>query len=221
MLRTVGFQRWRELLFLHWPMPPGKLRPRVPSALELDLFEGAAWVTLIPFAIVESRPLGFPGVLADRFLEANLRTYVRGPGGEPGIYFWSLEASSLLAVVGARLLYGLPYFPARMSMRRAGPRVEYASRRRLGGSAELRLGWTVAKVFGAARPGTLDHFLIERYALYAARMRGVYRARVRHPPYPLHRASIDHLSETLRAAAGIPTPEESSPGSPPGGPGAS
>ena len=113
MQRAVGFQRWRNLLFLHWAMPPG-IRPLVPAALELDLFEGAAWVTLIPFEIVESRPRGFPGALADRFLEVNLRTYVRGPGGEPGIYFWSLEASSLLAVVGARLLYGLPYFPARM-----------------------------------------------------------------------------------------------------------
>jgi uncharacterized protein YqjF (DUF2071 family) len=138
----------------------------------------------------------------------NLRTYVRGPDGEPGIYFWSLEASSLLAVIGARLLYALPYFPARMSMRRAGTRVEYASRRRLGGSAELRLGWTVAEATGTARPGTLDHFLIERYALYAARMRGIYRARVRHPHYPLHRASIDHLSETLLAAAGIAAPTE-------------
>jgi len=93
MPRAVGFQRWRELLFLHWPMPPGALRALVPAALELDLFEGTAWVTLIPFEIVESRPFGFPGALADRFLEVNLRTYVRGPDGEPGIYFWSLEAS--------------------------------------------------------------------------------------------------------------------------------
>jgi uncharacterized protein YqjF (DUF2071 family) len=207
-MTPLGFQRWRELLFLHWPMPPGALRPLVPPALELDLFEGVAWMTLIPFEILESRPRGLPGALASRFLEVNLRTYVRGPDGEPGIYFWSLEASSLLAVVGARLVYGLPYFPARMSMRRVGARVEYASRRWLGGSAELRLAWTVAEAIGAARPGTLDHFLIERYALYAARMRGVYRARVRHPPYPLHRASIDHLSETLVAAAGIAAPTE-------------
>jgi hypothetical protein len=95
-----------------------------------------------------------------------------------------------------------------MSMRRAGARVEYASRRWLGGSAELRLGWTVAEAIGDARPGTLDHFLIERYALHAARMRGLSRARVRHPPYPLHRASIDYLSETLLAAAGIAAPAE-------------
>ena len=125
-----------------------------------------------------------------------------GPDGEAGIYFWSLEASSLLAVVGARLVYGLPYFPARMSMRRAGARVEYTSRRWLGQPAELRLGWTVAEAIGAARPGTLDHFLIERYALYAPRMRGLFPRRVRHPLYPLHRASIDHLSETLRGGGG-------------------
>ena len=113
----------------------------------------------------------------DRFLEVNLRTYVRGPDGEPGIYFWSLEASSLLAVVGARLVYGLPYFPARMSMRRAGARVEYTSRRWLGRSAELRLGWTVAEAIGVARPGTLDHFLIERYrALRGPHARPLSRA---------------------------------------------
>ena len=93
-------------------------------------------------------------------------------------------------------------------MRRAGTRVEYTSRRRLGGPAELALGWTVGEAIGTARPGTLDHFLIERYVLYAARTRGLYRARVRHPPYPLRRASIDHLTETLRAAAGIAAPTE-------------
>src|SRR5687768_15285824 len=185
---AIGFQRWRDLLFLHWPMPPGSIRALVPPALELDLFEGGSWVTLIPFEVAESRPVGIPGALADRFLEVNLRTYVRGPDGEPGIYFWSLEASSLLAVTGARLLYGLPYFPAHMSMRRAGARVEYSSRRRFGGAAELKLGWAAGDAIGNARPGTLDHFLIERYALYAPRMHGLYRARVRHMPYPLHGA---------------------------------
>jgi hypothetical protein len=110
--RPVGHQRWRNLLFLHWPMPLEALRPLVPRELEIDLFTGQAYVSLIPFLIDESRPVGVPRALATRLLETNLRTYVRAEDGEAGIYFFSLDASSLLAVAAARLLYGLPYFPA-------------------------------------------------------------------------------------------------------------
>src|SRR5262245_33958691 len=100
--RPVGQQRWRDLLFLHRPVPPEALRPRVPPGLIIDTYAGEAWVTLIPFAILGSRTAGTPHALAMDFLEVNLRTYVRGPDGEPGIYFFSLEASSWLAVAGAR-----------------------------------------------------------------------------------------------------------------------
>jgi uncharacterized protein YqjF (DUF2071 family) len=206
--RPVGRQRWRDLLFLHWPVPPGSLRRLVPAGLELDLYAGQAWITVIPFLIAESRPAGWPSAFASRLLETNLRTYVRGPDGEPGIYFWSLDASSLLAVLGARLFYGLPYFPAAMSMRADGARVDYASRRRLRGSAQLIVAWRVGEPIGFAAPDTRDHFLIERYALYVARWGRVYRARVRHPPYPLHRAHVDALTESLLSAAGLPKPAE-------------
>jgi uncharacterized protein len=180
----------------------------VPAGLDLDLFAGQAWITLIPFLIAESRPAGVPSLLAMRLLETNLRTYVRGPDGEPGIYFWSLDASSLLAVLAARLLYGLPYFPAAMSMRRDGARVDYASRRRLGKPARLEVTWTVGEPIGRAASGTREHFLIERYTLYAARGSRIHRARVRHRPYPLHRARVDTLTESLVSAAGLAAPEE-------------
>ena len=127
--RPAGYQRWRDLLFLHWPMPRDVIRPLLPNGLEIDSLAGQAYVSLIPFVIAESRPARVPRALAARFLETNLRTYVRAPDGEPGIYFFSLEASSLLAVAAARLLYGLPYFPAAMSMRRDGADVEYVSHR--------------------------------------------------------------------------------------------
>ena len=132
-MTALGFQRWRELLFLHWPMPPGALRPLVPPALELDLFEGVAWVTLIPFEILESRPRGLPGALASRFLEENLRTNVRGPDGEPGIYFWSLEASSLLAVVERGSCTGCPI--SRLECR-CGTPARASSTLRAGGSGD-------------------------------------------------------------------------------------
>src|SRR5262245_28328991 len=152
--RPIFHQRWRDLLFLHWPLSAGGLRPRMPAGLELDLFEGHAWLTLIPFVIAESRPTGLPSALASRLLEVNLRTYVRGPDGEPGIYFWSLDASSVAAVAGARLFYGLPYYLASMSMKNHGSRVEYTSRRRLGRPAALDVTWSVGERTGVAAGGT-------------------------------------------------------------------
>jgi uncharacterized protein len=207
--RPVGYQRWRDLLFVHWPVPPETLRPLVPSALELDLFAGRAYVTLIPFLIAESRPVGVPRALAVRLLETNLRTYVRAADGQPGIYFFSLDASSLLAVAAARVFYGLPYFPAAMSMRRESARVVYASRRRGARGARLEVAWSIGATLGSAAAGTRDHFLVERYALFVARRGGLYRARVRHRPYPLCHVVVEHLSETLLRAAGLPAPVES------------
>ena len=199
-------QRWRDLLFVHWPVPAERVRPLVPAALALDQHEERVWVTLIPFFIAESRPSWVPSALANAFLETNLRTYVRGPDGEPGIYFFSLEAASPIAVAGARLGFGLPYFLAAMSRQVSGDRIAYASRRRLGPPAQLAVTWTVGAPTGTAAPGR-EHFLIERYTLYVERRAGLFRGRVRHAPYPLRRATIETLSETLLAAAGLPAPD--------------
>ena len=206
--RPAGYQRWRDLLFLHWPVPRDVIRPLLPNGLEIDSLAGQAYVSLIPFVIAESRPARVPRALAARFLETNLRTYVRAPDGEPGIYFFSLEASSLLAVAAARLLYGLPYFPAAMSMRRDGADVEYVSHRRGARDALVEVTWSIGDAMDAAVAGTRDHFLIERYNLYVARRGGLYRGRVRHPPYPLRRAAAKRLRQTVLSAAGLPTPTD-------------
>jgi uncharacterized protein YqjF (DUF2071 family) len=200
-------QRWRDLLFVHWPVPEERVRPLVPAALTLDRYEGQLWVTLIPFLIAESRPAWMPPALASVFLETNLRTYVRGPDGEPGIYFFSLEAASVIAVAGARLGFGLPYFLAAMSRHVADDRIVYASRRRHGPPAELAVTWTVGEPTGTAAPGGREHFLIERYTLYVDRRAGLFRGRVRHAPYPLRRATIESLSQSLLAAGGLPAPD--------------
>ena len=200
-------QRWRDLLFAHWPTAVERVRPLVPAGLAIDRHDGHAWVTLLPFLIAESRPAWMPPALASAFLETNLRTYVRGPDGEPGIYFFSLEAASLVAVAGARVGFGLPYFPAAMHRQVSGDRIVYASRRRLGPPADLRVTWTVGEPTDTATPGSREHFLIERYTLYVERRRRLFRGRVRHAPYPLRRATIESLSETLLAAAGLPAPD--------------
>ncbi len=201
-------QRWRDLLFVHWALPAAAVRPLVPAALELDRLDGRAWVTLIPFLIAESRPAWLPRALSSAFLETNLRTYVRGPDDEPGIYFFSLEAASLAAVLAARAGYALPYFPATMSRRVAGDRIEYTSRRRVGPPAALDVAWRIGPAVGGAGAGSPDHFLVERYTLYVMRGPRLYRGRVRHTAYPLHSATVERLSESLRAAAGLPAGTE-------------
>jgi uncharacterized protein len=208
-VQAVGCQQWRNLLFVHWPVPAAALRRLVPRQLDLDLYDGQAYVSLVPFLVAESRPRGFPRALATQFLETNLRTYVRAADGESGIYFFSLDASSLLAVSAARLLYGLPYFPAVMSMRNEGPRTEYASRRQGARDVQLDVDWVVGEPVGHAHPGTRDHFLIERYNLYVRRGGAIYRGRVRHDPYPLREVTVEHLSETLLGAAALPAPIDS------------
>jgi uncharacterized protein YqjF (DUF2071 family) len=207
-VRAVVRQRWRDLLFIHWPAPAERLRPLVPAELALDCLDGSAWITLIPFLIADSHPARLPAALSIAFLETNLRTYVRGPDGEPGIYFFSLEAASRFAVAAARLCYGLPYFHAVMSRRVDGPRVAYTSRRRGARDAALEVTWTVGAPREPARPGSRDHFLIERYCLYVRRRSGLHRARVRHSPYPLRGATVERLEESLLSAAGLPAPSE-------------
>ena len=202
----AGHQRWRDLLFLHWPASRDALRPLVPDTLEIDSFVGQAYVSLIPFAIAESRAAGAPRLLAIRFLETNLRTYVRAADGEPGIYFFSLEASSLLAVAAARLFFGLPYFPAAMAMRREGAEIEYASRRRGARDAMIEVAWSIGDAMEGAALGTRDHFLIERYSLYVTRVGRLYRGRVRHLPYPLRRVAVRRLVQTVVTAAGLSEP---------------
>jgi uncharacterized protein YqjF (DUF2071 family) len=205
-------QRWRDMLFLHQPVPVDLLRRLVPAPLSIDTFDGQAWATLIPFAVRDSRPFGAPEALAMSFLEVNLRTYVRSPAGEPGIFFFSLEASSWLAVAGARAGFALPYFPARMKCRKQddGITIHYQSLRRAAGrrpdgaGIQLDATWQIGSLIGTALPGTLDHFLVERYALFAERRDRLLRAQVRHHPYALCRAVVESVEETLFAQAGLP-----------------
>jgi uncharacterized protein YqjF (DUF2071 family) len=178
----------------------------VPLALGIDTFESRAFVTVIPFSIRRNRPIGVPRALSFGFLETNVRTYVRGADGGAGIFFFSLEASSRLAVLAARALYGLPYYLADMSLERRGARAIYRSRRRFGTVAELRAEYTVRETRRPAAFDTLEHFLLERYQLYTMRDDLMYRVRVQHQRYPLCAVALDRLDETLLSAAGLARP---------------
>jgi len=199
---AVGFQKWRTLLFAHWEVPPSELTPLLPDGLVPDLFEGRAYVGLVPFTL--------RGVVM-RFHEVNVRTYVRRRDGlidgPPAVWFFSLDAASSLAVAGARTLLGLPYQRARITLQRDGDRVAYAAERLWPGPTPARLAcsWRVGAELGAARAGTMEHFFAERYLLYTRHPTGrLLHMRVDHPPYPLRAAAFEALDEeTLIDAAGL------------------
>jgi uncharacterized protein YqjF (DUF2071 family) len=198
-------QSWTDVSFLHWRYDPALVRPLVPRDLELDLFDGAAWIGLVPFLISDLTLPRAPAVpYLSQFPETNVRTYARDRGGGNGVWFFSLDAARLLAVIGARVGYGLPYFWARMRVSRDGSVARYASRRlHAPGAAsdvEVRIG---EPIVGESE---LDLFLTMRLRLYALRFGRIWKADIAHAPWPLQRASVERCEESLVRAAGLPDP---------------
>jgi uncharacterized protein YqjF (DUF2071 family) len=215
--RAVMRQKWRDLLFLHWPMRAELLRGLVPPQLELDVFEDTAYVGLVPFTMTGVRPVGLPPVWGlSSFHETNLRTYVRLGARDPGVWFFNLEAASSMAVRLARRLFHLPYHYARMFLEHeaAAPAttpatILYAGVRRWPGPLPVSYAVKAAPVGPARRaaPGTVEHFLVERYILYAVSNSRLYQGRVHHTPYPLQSANLLFLDENLISAAGVKRPD--------------
>ncbi|NNJ25127.1 hypothetical protein LzC2_11900 [Planctomycetes bacterium LzC2] len=206
----MGYQQWRHLTFLHWRVPPEQVRSKLPRGMELDTFDGSAWIGLVPFLMDGVRPRWAPAVPGvSRFPETNVRTYVTRVNGEgewePGVYFFSLDAAKWPAVLIARTVWSLPYFRATMSVDRDGDRALYRSRRLWPGprGAGGRIEVTAAGPPAPALPGTLDHFLAERYLLFTSARGAILRGQVHHTPYPLRSAQADQLDDSLVAAAGF------------------
>ena len=184
-------QTWDDLLFAHWRASPDSLRALLPPGLELDLFEGEAWLAVTPFVVSGLRLRGLPPLpVVSSFLELNTRTYVTA-GGKPGIWFFSLDASSQVAVEGARRGYKLPYFRADMRAESRGEWLWYESRRRdsRGPSAALTARYRPIGEPLDADPRSLAHFLTERYCLYAVDEGRLQRAEIHHRPWPLRPAA--------------------------------
>lgn len=203
--KPIGYQRWTDLLFLHWEVPAEAMRALLPEPLELDTFDGRAYVGLVPFAMRDVRPRWAPKALAFNFLETNVRTYVIHKG-EPGVYFLSLEAASRIAVGVARARWKLPYFRAQMSMSSADDgTVTYTSKRLQGEEAPaLHVRYRVGEPLPPSAPGSLEFWFLERYLLFTVRGSTLLRGQVYHTPYPAHSAEVLELDDGLVSAAGLP-----------------
>jgi uncharacterized protein len=199
MDKVAMHQTWRRLTFLHWQFDPGLIRRFIPRALELDTFDSVAWIGLVPFEI-----FGTPGL--PYFPETNLRTYVVGPDNSRAVWFFSLEAARLAAVIGARIGYHLPYFWARMSVTSENGAIHYQSRRHWPHDPGAITDIVVQPESPPRDLTERDHFLTARYRLYTLARGKLWHANIEHRPWPLVRASVKELRETLFARAGLPHP---------------
>ncbi|MBA3824209.1 MAG: DUF2071 domain-containing protein [Ktedonobacterales bacterium] len=203
-------QTWHDLLFAHWPVAPATLRGTLPAGLTLDTFDGMAWVGVVPFVMGGVRPRGIPPVpWLSAFPEINVRTYVTA-NGKPGVWFYSLDAGNPVAVAIARGVFHLPYFNARFTVATSAEAVTYASRRGRGmaGLGAFSATYRPSSSPVHAAPGSLAHFLTERYCLYTTDGRGrLLRGDIRHASWPLQAATAEITTNTLALAAGITLPD--------------
>lgn len=207
-------QRWNDLLFAHWPVPAEEINALLPSSLSVDTFDGSAWVGVVPFWMDRVRYRGLPPIPgANRFPELNLRTYVRDRSkNTPGVYFFSLDAASPLAVAVARTFFQLPYYWSKMRINeeKSGSCTgwfRYTSERRMS-SRPVRFHAHYRSLGRPADKGLIEHFLTERYALFAPGHSGeLYQGNVHHIPWPLEQAEAEFELNELPEAHGIRLPD--------------
>lgn len=195
-------QSWAELAFLHHRANYALLSKRIPKGLQLERFDGDAWISIVPFRMFDVAPRLWPSVPPMRsFPELNVRTYVTD-GEKPGVWFFSLDADCMPIVLGGRMLYGLPYYRSRMSIEPTGTGYRYRSSRR---SCDVcfEADYTGAGDTFIASPGSMDHWLAERYCLYSERRGRLMRVNVHHPPWPLQRAHVEVRRNDLFRAASL------------------
>jgi uncharacterized protein len=199
-------QRWNDLLFAHWPMPPASLERLLPPGLAIDTFDGQGWLGVVPFTMDQIQFRGLPRLPgANRFPELNLRTYVRERNtNRAGVYFFSLDAANPLAVTFARTRFHLPYFWARMRATTKGREIHYQSQRLLTRPAHFHARY---RSLGGAAQGPAEHFLTARYSLFTVGWGGrLLEGRIHHMPWPLERAEAEFERNELPASFGLTLP---------------
>lgn len=206
--RAAMVQWWEQLTFLHWRYDPAEVQRLLPEGLEVQVYDDSAWVSLVPFFLRVGLPKVEPIPWVSRFCETNVRTYVVDRHGQQGVWFFSLDAARLGAVLVARSGYRLPYMWADMDLERDGSTIAYRSRRRWPGPRGARCEVTVdvGDPVPAAALSELDHFLTARWALFSTPRSGLHIARAFHEPWPLHEVEVRHLHDELLVAGGLPQP---------------
>ncbi|MDL0130239.1 DUF2071 domain-containing protein [Halobacterium salinarum] len=201
--------RWADVLVASWPVDPEVVAGRLPDGVDVDIHDGDAYLSVVPFVMENIRPRGLPSGVGRTFGELNLRTYVT-VDGRPGIYFFNLDATDALGVRVARRLFGLPYYTADMRIeRRAGGALAVRSTRTHAGQPSLAFDATYEQAGACSRatPGSLTAFLLERYRFFVASEDGtVYQGTVDHDPWQLADATLDVRRNDLFTANGFEQP---------------
>jgi uncharacterized protein len=197
----VMYEKWNDLLFLHWEYDPQAIQHLLPKGLYVDTFDGKAYLGVVPFFMRDVHPHLFPSILrTSDFLELNVRTYVFDNKGTPGVWFYSLDANHYLAVKAARLFFNLPYFYANLTaeFNPTNREIAYAcSRHGTDSNLKSQFRYRSISETSFAKPDTLEFFLIERYILFAYSNNKLYSGRVWHSPYPLTDVEVSHLDENV------------------------
>lgn len=206
--RAAMVQWWDDLTFLHWRYPADEVQRLLPDGLTVETRDGSAWVSLVPFFLRVGLPRVRPVRWLSQFEETNVRTYVRSADGASGIWFFSLDAARLGAVLVARATYRIPYFWSRLRLERVDDVVTYSCRRRWPGprGARSEVAVRIGEPFDPDELTELDHFLTARWALFSAPVTGLHHARAFHDPWPLHRVDVLRCDDELVQAAGLPVP---------------
>jgi uncharacterized protein len=200
----MSVQDWDAVSFLHWRVAPEVVRPSLPSGLELDTFDGSAWIGLVSFGILmRAGPVTLPG---SRFAEANVRTYVTGPDGRRGLWFFSLDVSRAIVAAGARAAVGLPYCWSSIRIDRIGETQRYDVTRRVPPGPRSSVSVRTGRRLAGSEVGPMENFLTARFCLYSRSVLGLVRVDVEHPAWALHTASAVSVDDELVAAGGLPAP---------------
>lgn len=196
---------WRDALFAHWAVPPETVAGTLPDGLSVDTYEGDAYLGVVPFVMENIAPRGVPFGLS--FGEINLRTYVRGEDGGRGVYFYNLDADDRLGVPLARRLFQLPYYRADITVERGDREVRFQSRRVDDGEpASFDATYGPDGEYFEAAPGSLPHFLTERYRFYTAGDDALYYGDIAHEPWPLATATAEIRTNDLFTVNGFDQP---------------
>jgi len=210
--KPVMYQKWRDLLFLHWEYDPQDIQKTLPNELTVDTYNGKAYIGIVPFFMKDICPRFCPTVPGlSNFMEMNLRTYVYNKSGTPGVWFYSLDANNWLAVRIARKFFCLPYFDSRMASISIGvntPIEYYSHRRGTGEHSKFYFMYQETEKINPVENDSLEFFLIERYILFShcKSNNKLYHGQIQHNPYPLSNVKVDYFSDGLISLAGINKP---------------